>query len=95
MQEAILETLGTLQRCIQLISIQDLIDMGIIAYVIYRGMKLLKGQGHTNHFCGTNCRGVFTAEYSLVDLTAGLLVRCLVPRNCLSARTAPYAGTAR
>lgn len=42
MQEAILETLGTLQRCIQLISIQDLIDMGIIAYVIYRGMKLLK-----------------------------------------------------
>ena len=42
MQEAILETLGTLQRCIQLISIRDLIDMGIIGYVIYRGMKLLK-----------------------------------------------------
>lgn len=42
MQEAILEALGTLQRCIQLISIPDLIDMGIIAYVIYRGMKLLK-----------------------------------------------------
>nr|WP_297278683.1 diadenylate cyclase CdaA [uncultured Butyricicoccus sp.] len=36
------EVLDFLQRNIKLISIQDVIDMGIMAYVIYRGMKLLK-----------------------------------------------------
>lgn len=36
------EVLDFLQRSIKLISIQDIIDMGIMAYVIYRGMKLLK-----------------------------------------------------
>ena len=42
MQEILLGAFNTLQRSIELISIQDIIDMGIIAYVIYRGMKLLK-----------------------------------------------------
>lgn len=36
------DALRILLRSIQLISIQDVIDMGIMAYVIYRGMKLLK-----------------------------------------------------
>ncbi|MBS5150191.1 MAG: diadenylate cyclase CdaA [Butyricicoccus pullicaecorum] len=36
------DALRVLMRSIQLISIQDVIDMGIMAYVIYRGMKLLK-----------------------------------------------------
>ncbi|MBS5164664.1 MAG: diadenylate cyclase CdaA [Butyricicoccus pullicaecorum] len=36
------DALRILMRSIQLISIQDVIDMGIMAYVIYRGMKLLK-----------------------------------------------------
>ena len=39
MQEILLGAFNTLQRSIELISIQDIIDMGIIAYVIYRGMK--------------------------------------------------------
>lgn len=36
------DALRILMRSIQLISVQDVIDMGIMAYVIYRGMKLLK-----------------------------------------------------
>ncbi len=36
------DALRILLRSIQLISVQDVIDMGIMAYVIYRGMKLLK-----------------------------------------------------
>ncbi len=36
------DALRILLRSIQLVSIQDVIDMGIMAYVIYRGMKLLK-----------------------------------------------------
>lgn len=36
------DALRILLRSIQLVSVQDVIDMGIMAYVIYRGMKLLK-----------------------------------------------------
>lgn len=36
------EALSLLYRSLQLISIRDLIDMAIMAYIIYRGIKLLK-----------------------------------------------------
>ena len=102
MQEAILETLGTLQRCIQLISIPDLIDMGIIAYVIYRGMKLLKdtsamrlAKGILIIFAAQIVAESLQLNTVYVDLTAGLLIRCIVPRRLSFSPNCAYAGTAR
>ena len=102
MQEILLGAFNTLQRSIELISIQDIIDMGIIAYVIYRGMKLLKdtsamrlAKGILIIFAGPHRGRISQSQHRVLDLTAGLLLRRYLPGHCLPAGIAPYAGTAR